>query len=230
MCCLGKEPPISTFHLGRWGQLFMLAGLLALLCLAALPLAPLQARAASAPGSLSHQIDWQHPFHVNRASSGIDSAQTGDLVSANQAVPNANFPSGCYNGVAYNVVINNQITWTATDGQIEAWVRYAWCPRWQGDSVGLNWASGRAYVLSGCANIYVGDLNPPLHNPIGPQMSDQSGNRWDDDEYYTSYRVCAPHYSWDYTTTALGNGYYKVFEFAQSDGNALAIAESPCYC
>src|SRR5690348_5191082 len=95
-------------HLGRGGRLTTMAGLLALLYLVAVPFASQQVQAASSPTSLAHQIDWQHPFHINLGRSGVGSSRTGDVVSTTQASPNANFPGGCYNGVAYNVVVGGR--------------------------------------------------------------------------------------------------------------------------
>ena len=95
--------------------------------------------------------------------------------------------------------------------------------------MGHNWAYGRATV-SGCATISVGDLNDPFHNPIGPQLRNQAGVVWDDDEFLTTYHVYNGTV-WDDTDPAPGDGLYKVFEFAQSqDAPTLAVAQSPCYC
>lgn len=198
-------------------------------------IAPVPAQAATSlrTGSI-HSIDWAHPIRVQlplpgQPRSGIGSLQTGERGSNINKSPEANFPGGCYQGIAYNVIVNNQTVWTATNGNIEAWVEYQWCPTYAGDTVGINWAYGRGYVNNGCANIYVGDLNSPFHNPIGPLIQAQNQNWVDDGEYYTSYWICNG-YAWDYTTTVVGSGLYKVFMYAQSDNNVLAIAKSPCYC
>ena len=131
-------------------------------------------------------------------------------------------------GVAYNVIVDHQTIWTATNGPVKAWLEYQWCPLFQGDSVGQNWAYGRAY-LSGCGNVYVGDLNAIFSNPVGPLMRDQYGDQWDDEEYFKSYWLCNG-YAWDYSTTAIGSGLYQVWMYAQTDNLVLAIAKSPCYC
>ncbi len=137
--------------------------LVGLLSQATLPVALAPAQEASPIlRSLAHQLDWQHPVHVHPGRSGIGSARSGEQVST--TTPNANFPGGCLNGVAYNVIVQGRTVWTVTTGPLTASVQYQWCPRFARDSVGLNWAYGRTTV-SGCAAISVGDLNDPFHNP-----------------------------------------------------------------
>ena len=203
------------------------------LCALVLISAPAHAAPLHMSSPAGKQVDWAHPFPAHlpspeEARSGLGTARAEGALPTTHSSPAANFPNICYRGSAYNVIVQGKTIWTATSGQVEAWVQYQWCPTYAGDSVGINWAYGRAYV-QGCATVYVGDLTSPFENPIGPQLVTASGGVWDDDEYLTAYWVCNG-YAWDYTTTAIGSGLYKVWMFAESDGAVLAVAHSPCYC
>jgi hypothetical protein len=190
---------------------------------------PLQARAAGpAPPqqSLAHQIDWQHPLRdlPHHAGTALASALPGSQ-AALSVQPAANFPSGCLNGIAYNVIVNGHTSWSAQAGNQKATVWYQWCPRWSGDSVGLNWAWGKIYQLSSCADISIGG---PLGQEVGGAFLfvQTSWPHWaNDGEPVTTYHTCAGGLVWDYSLTLPGNGLYKV-----AMGDNVVSVFSPCYC
>lgn len=141
----------------------------ALLLLVVLAGAALALHAAVAPSTTPRRtIDWQHPVQVpgpGMAHSGVGSATTGDIVTplgrsnALAVLPQANFPGNCYRGVAYTVSHNGVSVWSWTGANTRATTSYLWCPRWAGDSIGLNFGYGRAYLIAsrhGCEWIGVG--------------------------------------------------------------------------
>lgn len=156
-------------------------------------------------------------------------ADTGPLsapFTAGRAVhPSANFPSNCLNGYSYNVIVGGQIEWTAQVGDQKAEVWYRWCPRWQGDSVGINWSYGEVHQLSRCATTSVGG---PIGEEVGGalMLEQTSWPNWaDDGEQVTSYWTCAGGYVWDDSLTLPGDGLYQVALF-----DSQVAVYSPCYC
>lgn len=181
--------------------------------------------------SAAHQIDWPHPFlggppAANAPHSGVVLPPHG-LAMNGSLGPGANFPSGCYNGIAYNVTVQGHTSWTAQVGNQKAQVWYQWCPRWSGDQIGLNWSYGKIYQLSGCADIAVGG---PLGNEAGGAilLKQTSFPNWvNDGESVTSYHTCAGGLVWDYSLTLPGDGLYKAEMFEAA--TELTVT-SPCYC
>ncbi|HLW01823.1 MAG TPA: hypothetical protein VKT82_24430 [Ktedonobacterales bacterium] len=195
-------------------------------------------------------IDWQHPVKVpgpGMARSGIGSDATGDLFTplrsgnAQATQPQAGFPS-CFGDWAYTIWVNGTNTWiTSRTTGMRAWVQYLWCPRWAGDQIGLNFAYGRAYVLTtlyGECNWVLLGYNPDIGQEVGASISGydhgstlhaQDGN--DDNEV----NVCPGHYAWDYSRTLPGDGFYSVLMAAWNESSiingfagAMATAWSPC--
>lgn len=180
----------------------------------------------------THQIDWAHPFRVHlpgpgMARSGIGPEQTGGLAPNISITPYGNFPTTCYNNYAYNVIVNGQTVWTATSGNLEAWVEYQWCPTYSGDTVGINWAYGRDYITSGCATVVVGN-NGGIGE--GAFLNKPNGTSDGDGENPTSYYVCNS-YAWDYSLTDIGSGLYQaeMIGYIPSPYNG-AFAAMPCFC
>jgi hypothetical protein len=124
--------------------------------------------AASVPASAitaAREIDWAHPVHVQPVSvhSRRDTALPINTVPLSvppktglAIQPQANFPGNCLDSYAYYVIVNGKTSWTAQAGGQKVQVWYMWCPRWQGDSIGINWSFGKIFQLSGCADISVG--------------------------------------------------------------------------
>jgi hypothetical protein len=185
-------------------------------------------------GPHGKSIDWAHPVQTYPVHS--HSGHQGDLPAdtvplyvppkAGLAVrPNANFPSNCLNNYAYYVIVNGQTSWTAQAGNQKAQVWYMWCPRWQGDSVGLNWSYGKLYQLSGCSTISVGG---PTGNEVGGAFLLYHGSwpAWaSDGEQVTGYYTCAGGLVWDDSLTLPGDGLYM----AEIADNQVYVT-SPCYC
>jgi hypothetical protein len=175
------------------------------------------------------------------ALSGTGSDATGDIftpaggaTNAQAVSPQANFPS-CYRGTAYTVWVQGHAYWTHTGVNTKAYVSYLWCPRWAGDSVGLNVAYGRAYVLdvpvNSCEWIGMGriDTGAQLGGamistgslPGGPKMAF-------DGESAVFYNICPGQYAWDYSLTVPGTGTYGVGMDAFDDSRGThAVVWSP---
>jgi hypothetical protein len=142
-------------------------------------------------------------------------------------MPLANFPTNCYQNTAYYVKVLGQTSWSHTYQSYRTTVWYLWCPRWSGDSVGQNWAFGRAYVLSGCSDVQVGAggafgwdgarIAPPVVN---------------DGESSTVYdHICNGASVWDDSLTVDGSGGYSVTMMAEflTAGLTLAASSPCCY-
>jgi hypothetical protein len=190
---------------------------------------PSSAQAASRAPAASHQIDWAHPFRggppaATAPHSGLVTALPGSQ-TALAVQPAANFPSGCYQGIAYNVIVQGHTSWTAQKGNQKATVFYQWCPRWSGDSVGLNWSYGKITQLAGCADIAVGG---PIGSEVGGAFLAFQGPWPDyvnDGEPVTTYSTCAGQLVWDYSLTDRGDGLYQ----ANMEDSNVSVS-SPCYC
>ena len=192
--------------------------------------------------TLVRRIDWQHPVRVpgfGMDHSGIG-GPSGDILTplahaggaAQAVVPQGNFPSNeCYQGWAYPIwapVSNGSKAWTNVwsynGGRgLEAWVQYLWCPRWAGDTGGVNFSYGRAYELtSGCRWIGVGGDD-------GARISDNVNLSAQDGEDITDYWICQGHYAWDYSLTVPGEFSYTVGMVARDATNGtLTAVWSPC--
>lgn len=180
-------------------------------------------------------IDWEHPIRTQPVHS--HSGHQGDLPSGTVPVyvpPKtglavyANFPSNCYRSYAYYVIVNGQTSWSAWSGNEQATVYYMWCPRWSGDSIGINWSYGIIYQLSGCTTISVGG---PIGQEVGGALIEEANLPWpdyaDDEESITGYWTCAGGDVWDDSLTLPGDGLYKVWMF---DDNQPISVNSPCFC
>ena len=186
------------------------------------------ARVQHPSGHYTHQIDWAHPHRAHLPGpgmprSGIGSDATGDLMPNASVTPLGNFPTTCYNNYYYNVIVQGQTTWTNTNGNVEAWVQYQWCPQYSGDTVGINWTYGRDYPTSGCITFEVG-------NGYGARLSTSNDNNYRlDGENTTDYNVCGT-YVWDYSLTAIGSGLYSAYMTAIVPANPSldTSAASPC--
>ncbi len=210
-------------------------GGVALMMVAILFAPPAFASGLSGPGAPAggKTIDWSHPIRVQpfRARSGLASALAPNVIpepvlsSAGQVQPNANFPGGCYNNYAYYMGYGGKFTWTVTHGSVQSWVAYMWCPRWSGDSVGLNWAYGRDYALSGCKTMLIGN-----HAGMGWYGAAIIGNQAaaNDGESNSTYTVCNS-YAWDDSLTVPGNYTYAVVMLFKDTVGDQFDATSPTF-
>jgi hypothetical protein len=183
-------------------------------------------------GHYTHQIDWAHPHRAHLPGpgmprSGIGSDATGDLMPTASITPLGNFPTTCYNNYYYDVIVQGQTTWTRPYGDLTAWVQYQWCPQYSGDTVGINWSYGRDYITSGCANVEVGGATG---NNLGAYLySGNDGSLYNDGENPTQYYICAGHYAWDYSLTAIGSGIYSAWMIGYIPATGYGTtAASPC--
>ncbi len=199
--------------------------------------AALALHAATSPlsPSAARSIDWQHPVRVpgpGMALSGVGSATTGDVLTplpgtnALVTVPQANFPSACWHGVAYRVGVHGVYSWSSSNRGMTAWVEYVWCQRWAGDAIGLNFAYGRALVQNqpapSCTWVAVGG-GPGAWIESSPAKIVTDGEDWND------YNICPGQYAWDYSQTVPGNGLYAVAMSAYDDDiHTNAAVMSPC--
>ncbi len=173
--------------------------------------------AATSPLSPSaRSIDWQHPVRVpgpGMARSGIGT-EAGEVSIPRQgsnaaaSVPQASFPA-CYRDFAYRVGIAGVYSWSKTANGVESWAEYLWCPRWAGDTIGLNFSHGRAYVLSGCQQMALG-LDDPW-GIVGAMLYISYGQPYVvDGEALSTSTLCAGQHLFDYSLTVRGDGLYSV--------------------
>jgi hypothetical protein len=211
-----KSPVISS--------LVILLLLLLALCARSLPPAHL--------GQVGHRppqkpIDWTHPVELATSLHPSQSDGAGARSPQVMHTPQANSPTNCYQNTAYYIKVLGQTSWSQTYQNYRTTVWYLWCPRWAGDSVGQNWAFGRAYVLSGCSDVQVGAggafgwdgarIVPPVVN---------------DGESSTVYdHICNGASVWDDSLTVDGSGKYMVTMMAEflTAGLTLAASSPCCY-
>lgn len=184
------------------------------------------------PGSASSTVhhDLSHPMAVSlpcagAPRSGIGSNATGDIrVKSHCAY--ANFPTTCYNNVGYVQTINGAKTWTLTQNNMQAWVELWWCPRYSGDSTGINFSYGRDYPQSGCLTVTVG--NQGSYQAGAEMYRTGSLTPYTDGETGTPpYSVCAGSYIWDYSVTGSGSYYYSAVMIAAVPGQYVVTVQSP---
>jgi hypothetical protein len=199
-------------------------------------LAPRPGKALAAVAPAGKTIDWAHPTRVQPLPTGVRSGLASALApnvvpepvssSVSQLQPNANFPTNCLNNYAYYIGYNGQFIWTTTHGSVESWVAYMWCPRWQGDRIGINWAYGRDYALSGCKTMLIGNHRSSGLGWYGAAIiGTYSAN---DGETNSTYTVCNS-YAWDDSLTVPGNGKYSVFMLFKDTVGDQFNAQSPTF-
>lgn len=179
--------------------------------------------------ALGRQIDWAHPLRVQQmpTRSGWVTSLPPNTVplyvspKAGLALrPAANFPGNCLNGVAYNVKVQGQTSWSNYNDGYTMTVYYEWCKRYSGDTVGQNWSYGTV-GYQGCAHIAVG-------SGAGAEIYG-SGQDAHDGESRVTYYVCSPHAVWDDSLTVPGNGTYAVVMGANlPDISSAWGVSSPC--
>jgi len=190
---------------------------LVLLILVLLVGAAVALHAATSPLSPpARSIDWQHPVRVpgpGMARSGIGT-DAGEVFTplresnAAASIPQTSFPA-CYQGFAYRVGHAGVYSWSRTANGVESWVEYLWCPRWAGDSIGLNFSHGRSYVLSGCQVMALGDDND--WGLVGAMLFIAVATPVVvDGEWLSTTTICAGQHMFDYSKTVRGDGYYSV--------------------
>jgi len=228
--------PPNSVRLARRGTLLLLC-LLCAWCTLALVSPPVDAATLSSSGQAGKKIDWTHPLRVlgEMRHSGTERdlvpwSVPFPLAGACQKAPapDANFPSNCYNNYAYYVKVQGHYSWTSQYNSFQVTVWYMWCPRWAGDSVGINWAFGRSYVLSGCDTITFGNAVPDGAN--GSAIFSSNGLAANDGESPSSYFICNGS-GWDDSLTVTCSGQFSVnmsTVFPVSGGADMVAAHSPC--
>ena len=160
---------------------------------------------------------------------------TGPLGSAGRAgttqfQPLDNLPPNCYNHVWYpQTESDGRNFWTQSNGDLEAWVQYGWCPTYAGDPNGLNFSYGRTYVTSGCEYIQIGAEKTQIAS--GAFLEAPNQTVWYDQEvaYIWPTKTCASsapnNYIWDFSEPQTGApGYtYKAAMIALAPYEYLTV-------
>jgi hypothetical protein len=129
-------------------------------------------------------INWNRPVHLSTTKSNGVTPKVFPLPT-----------SACYQDTAYVVSYKGVSTWYDTNisssipgATFE--VNYLWCPRWSGDSVGLNVSSAMAEVNpSSSAHILVEFGSGWSYTWDGASMHSSTGLYYNDNQGYTFQRL-----------------------------------------